>query len=298
MVPVQVLRPDLVLVDWGPMTLTISAWAGGEARPVIAAQAARQALHLLAVLADFQNYLKRPISELPIDRPAPPVAARARDAAKAVGRGLTPLAAVAGAVADELADTAFEMGADKVIVNNGGDIALRLSPDQSAQVGLRACREAGEEAEAKAPLLGRLNLSASDCIGGVATSGWGGRSLSQGVADAVSVWAHSAALADAAATALGNAVNAEIKGVIRQPASEIDPSSDLGDTLVTAQVPQLDPEDRAIALAAGREEALGLQQEGALIGCLIVLQGDYALLDNSLVLDSGRVLSLPVGHSN
>lgn len=293
MEPVQVLRPDLVLVDWGPMTLTISAWAGGEPRPVIAAQAARAALGLLAILADFQHYLKQPASELPTGRPAPPVAARARDAAGAVGRGLTPLAAVAGAVADELAQAALELGADKVVVNNGGDIALGLAPGQSVRVGLRAYegRQAGMRKEATAALLGRLNITAADNIGGVATSGWGGRSFSQGLADAVSVWAPSAALADAAATALGNAVNARVKGVTRKPAREMDPASDLGDTLVTTQVPQLDPEERAAALAAGRAEALKMRDEGVLAGCLIVLQGDYALLDKS------RLLTLPEGHA-
>ena len=275
------------------MTLTISAWAGGEARPVMASQAAREALRLLAVLPDFQNYLKRQISELPTDRPAPPVVKRARYAAEAVGRGLTPLAAVAGAVADELADLALQLGADKVIVNNGGDIALRLAPGQTAQVGLRAGREAGGEAEAKAPLIGRLNISAAHGIGGVATSGWGGRSFSQGLADAVSVWAGSAALADAAATALGNAVTAQAGGVIRRPARELDPASDLGDTLVTTEVPELSPDERAAALAAGRAEALHLRDEGNLLGCLIALQGDYAILDSGRMLEHGSVPELP-----
>lgn len=292
---VQVLRPDLVLVDWGPMTLTISAWAGGEARPVMAAQAARQALRLLAVLADFQNYLKRPVSELPADRPAPTVVKRARDAAEAVGRGLTPLAAVAGAVADELADLALELGADKVIVNNGGDVALRLGPGQTAQAGLRAfpAHDAQAEQSGEAPLLGRLNISATDNIGGVATSGWGGRSFSQGLADAVSVWAASAALADAAATALGNAVTAEVEGVMKRPARELDPASDLGAALVTVQVPELSLEERAAALKAGRSEALRLREEGNLIGCLIALQGDYAILDSNRLLENGGVPVLP-----
>lgn len=281
MEPVQVLRPDLVLVDWGPMTLTISAWAAGQPRPVMAAQAARAALRLLAVLADFQNYLKRPAAELPPERPAPRVAARARDAARALGRGLTPLAAVAGAVADEVADFAAGLGADKVIVNNGGDIALRLGPGEKAQVGLRAWPgQAAEAGESGADtLLGRLNLTAGDGVGGVATSGWRGRSFSRGIADAVSVWAASAALADAAATVLGNAVSAPAPGIVRRPARELDPASDLGEALVTQAVPPLNAEQRAQALAAGREEAWRLRQEGLIKGCLIALQGDYALLD-------------------
>jgi ApbE superfamily uncharacterized protein (UPF0280 family) len=281
--PVQVLRPDLVLVDWGPMTLTISAWADGEPRPVIAAQSARSALQMLSVLADFQQYLKKPVHELPTGRAVPRVVARARDAARAIGRGLTPLAAVAGAVADEVADEATALGADKVVVNNGGDIALRLGSGLTAQVGLRAFSEekVRNEKDAKNQLLGRLNIKASDGIGGVATSGWEGRSFSLGLADSVSVWSKSSALADAAATALGNAVNAEISGVERQPARDLDPTSDLGETRVTTRVPEISPEDRAFALASGRREALELKKEDAIIGCLITLQGDYALLDAS-----------------
>jgi uncharacterized protein len=281
--PVQVLRPDLVLVDWGPMTLTISAWARGEPQPLIAAQTARQSLHTLSILAEFQNYLKKPTHELPPERKVPSVVARARDAARAVGRGLTPMAAVAGAVADELADNATALGADKVLVNNGGDIAIRLAHGRSAQVGLRSFSEntPNEDQAAQRALLGRLNLKASDGIGGVATSGWGGRSFSLGLADAVSVWAGNSAIADAAATALGNAVSAEMKGITRQAANELDPSSDLGETLVTTSVPKMSLDERAEALAAGRGEALRLKEEQAIVGCLIVLQGDYAMLDGN-----------------
>lgn len=90
MEPVQVIRPDLVLVDWGPMTLTIAAWQNDEPRPVMAAQAARAALRCLAVLAEFQGYMRRRVRELPAGRPLPPVVERAARACRAIDGGLTP----------------------------------------------------------------------------------------------------------------------------------------------------------------------------------------------------------------
>ena len=272
---VRVLAPHLVLVDWGPMTLTISAWAGGRPRPVMAAQAARRALACLAELADFQNYLKRRAVDLPPDRPLPAVVARALAGARLAPGELTPLAAVAGAVADEVADRTLELGADKVIVNNGGDIALRLLGRRRALVGLKP--PDGPDGS-PAPLLGRLRVSAGMGLGGVASSGWQGRSLSPGVADLVTVWAADAATADAAATLIADQVDVDCPAVLRAPARELDPDSDLGSRLVTRQVGQLTPAQRLQALTSGLKQARGLHAAGAIAGCLVYLQGELALL--------------------
>lgn len=290
---VQIIRPDLVLVDWGPMTLSISAWAGGEPCPVMAAQAARVALRCLAVLADFQGYMRRRVRDLPEGRPLPEVVARAARACRAVDEDLTPLAAVAGAVADSVADAALALGADKVVVNNGGDVALRLGPGQSLRVGLRPPSADGRE---PAPLLGSLRLSASDGVGGVATSGWGGRSLSSGVADLATAWAPSAALADAAATTLGNAAQAEGASEIR-PAVEIDPDCGLGEQAITTGVARLSETQRARALAGARGRAQGLHADKLIAGCVVMVQGDALLLDRTRRLDwqgappAGRLLA-------
>lgn len=277
MEPVRVLSDDLVLVDWGPMTLSISVWRRGVARPVMAAQAARLAIRCLRWLADFQNYLKQPAEELPRGRSLPSVVSRACLAARRVGAGLTPLAAVAGAAADEVAEFALGLGADRVVVNNGGDIALRLRAGERLRVGVKA--PGGD-------LLGRLNLQARHHVGGVASSGWQGRSFSRGVADLVTVWAREAALADAAATALANAVDVEDGPIERRPARELDPASDLGDTPVTTAVGRLDAVQREQALAAGRRVARDLHRRGLILGCLIQLQGDRMLFD------PGRLLPL------
>jgi hypothetical protein len=257
------------------MTLTVSAWLGGEAAPVIAAQAARAALASLAVLADFQGYLRRPVRSLPAGRPLPRVVARAERAARAAGGGLTPLAAVAGAAADEVAQAAFGLGAERVIVNNGGDVALRLAGSARARVGLvEPPGPGGAEA-----WLGALELGAADGVGGVATSGWQGRSLSPGVADLVTCWAADAAAADAAATLVAGACRAASPAVRRARARELDPASDLGGRRVTVSVGRLSGAARRLAARRGLAAAKELARRGLLAGCLIKVQEEAALLD-------------------
>ena len=123
--PIQVLSPDLILVDWGPMTLTLSVWADSQPRPIMAVQSAIKALELLGQLAEYQNLLKIPSNKLKRDDQFPPLVKRAFSACRKVSSELTPMAAVAGLVADEIVASALALGAERVIVNNGGDIALR-----------------------------------------------------------------------------------------------------------------------------------------------------------------------------
>jgi hypothetical protein len=253
------------------MTLTISAWDQGIARPVMAVRAAWNALTSLRTLADFRGFLALEVSGLPNGRSMPRVVQRAFQAAKGVANDLSSLAAVAGASADEAADAAMNLGADKVIVNNGGDIAIRLAPQEEASVGVKAPNAQ--------QLLGRLNVNGRQGIGGVASSGWAGRSLSTGVADLVTVWAENACLADAAATFIAGRTTTSRIPVERAKAVELDCSSDLGDRLVTTKVGRLSGLQRYQAFKKGARAAEELLQRGLIRGCLISLQGDVLLLD-------------------
>ena len=179
--PIQVLRPDLVLVDYGPMSLTISAWAEGEARPVMAVRAAVLALDLLKDLSAVQPLLKAPAGRIKNLKDCSPILRKAIQRCRAVSPELTGLAAVAGLAADAVLEEAVRLGADRVIVNNGGDIALKVSDGDPVRVGMKTHPE-GEVTHF-------LEIAAEDNIGGVATSGWTGRSFSTGVADVVTVWA-------------------------------------------------------------------------------------------------------------
>jgi ApbE superfamily uncharacterized protein (UPF0280 family) len=183
------------------------------------------------------------------------------------------MAAVAGAVADEVAARAAEMGADRIIVNNGGDIAVRVASGEEIVVGLRL-PDSGN-------LVGRVCVESGSGIGGVASSGWSGRSHSPGVADMVTVWASSAALADAAATFIAGetALTGDNLDLQQRRACELDPLSDLGARNVTATVGELTPDQRSQALAEGYAAAKALFTQGLLLGCWLYVQGDSLLLD-------------------
>ncbi len=279
--PVRVLSPELVLVDWGPMTLTISAWRRSRPLPYAAAQAARVALAVLAAMAEYRGFLQRPAGGLPRVPGLPRPVALALAAARRAGGGLTPLAAVAGAGAETVAQAAARLGADQVVVNNGGDIALVLSGP--LRVGIAEPGEAGR----RPPPLARLNLAPGHGVGGVASSGWRGRSLSPGVADLVTCWSPDAALADACATLVAGAARCASPAVTTMPANRVDPASDLGRMPVTSAVGRLSPKERARALAGAMTAAEDLRSRGLLAGCLIRVQGETA------VLDRGGLLSLP-----
>jgi hypothetical protein len=118
-----------------------------------------------------------------------------------------------------------------------------------------------------------LHVDAASGIGGVATSGWDGRSFSLGIADAVTVLARDAATADVAATLLANAVDADDPAVTRTPAADLDPDSDLGALPVTTAVGALSAGAVDDALAAGRAQAERWVREGRILAALIAVQG-------------------------
>jgi uncharacterized protein len=182
---------------------------------------------------------------------------------------ITPMAAVAGAVAEEiLATMVHSANLARAYVNNGGDIALHLGEGERFTVGLIDRPDA--------PGLLRTTIIASgDPSRGVATSGRHGRSFSLGIADAVTVLAPTASQADAAATIIANAVDLPgHKAIIRCPAQDLQPDSDLGLRLVTRDVGPLSPREIAEALAAGADQARHLLARGLIDGAALRLLGD------------------------
>lgn len=186
---------------------------------------------------------------------------------------ITPMAAVAGAVAEEILE-AMTLAAtlDRAYVNNGGDIALYLARGQSFSVGLI-------DRPDRPSLIGKTVVRSDDISRGIATSGRHGRSFSLGIADAVTVLARTAATADAAATIIGNAVDLPGHAAIaRVPARDIQPDSDLGDRLVTRSVGFLSSAEISQALAAGSRCARDLIQQGLIEGAALTLQGETEIV--------------------
>lgn len=145
------------------------------------------------------------LTPLPLDRLAPPIISEMLRASKAAGVG--PMASVAGAIA-QFVGRDLSIESPQIVVENGGDIYANTKDE--LRVGIFA---------AQSPLSNQLVLKIAPehmPIGICTSSATVGHSLSLGKADAVCVLAGSAALADAAATAIGNSVSrpADIKKAI------------------------------------------------------------------------------------
>ncbi|MBY0611156.1 MAG: UPF0280 family protein [Beijerinckiaceae bacterium] len=189
---------------------------------------------------------------------------------------ITPMAAVAGAVADAiLAAMAEAATLEKAYVNNGGDIALLLSP--TARFSAAMIGDPG-----KGEVVGIARIDGRSPVRGIATSGRHGRSFSRGIADAVTVLAQSAAEADAAATIIANAV--DLPGhpaVTRQQACDLDPQSDLGNRLVTIALGPLRRSEIEDALANGLAMAEHLKRSGLIEAASLHLSGTTLATDAS-----------------
>jgi ApbE superfamily uncharacterized protein (UPF0280 family) len=235
----------------GPIDLVISAFGAESAVKAAYAAATRRFMTILDELCQQLPLLR---SEVLPGTPLPQGATAQRmDAAVrpfAADCFITRMAAVAGAVADEILAAMLDAAElDRAYVNNGGDIAVRLAEGQSFAIGM-------VDRPDRPGLFGEARISAGDGIGGIATSGRHGRSFSLGIADAVTILAANAATADAAATIVANAV--DLPGhphVTRVPACDLDPQSDLGGRLVTRDVGALSRDEIAQALSRGEAEA-------------------------------------------
>jgi ApbE superfamily uncharacterized protein (UPF0280 family) len=229
---------------------------------------------ILPALVAELAVLRRPAVERPTVRGL--VAKRMVDACApfADERFITPMAAVAGAVADELIGSFERSGVRRAFINNGGDIALHLAPGTNYRVGIWSQLERLVQGDGAAkPLDGIFVIDSSTPVRGVATSGWRGRSFSLGIADSVTVLARDAAAADAAATLIANAVNCDFDGIVRAPADQLKDDSDLGKLLVTVDVPALPATAKNEALLRGRAEAERWRERGLIYAAAMFLQG-------------------------
>jgi ApbE superfamily uncharacterized protein (UPF0280 family) len=200
---------------------------------------------------------------------------------------ITPMAAVAGAVAEEILGAMVEAAnLKRAYVNNGGDIALHLAPGEHFTMGL-------VERPDQPGLMQTTMIEADDAARGVATSGRHGRSFSLGIADAVTVLARTAAAADAAATIIANAV--DLPGhpaILRCPAHDLQPDSDLGARLVTRDVGALRAFEIASALDAGAGKARLLLARGLIESAALRLHGETRIVALD-VIDAGVPSMMP-----
>jgi uncharacterized protein len=269
---INAIDEESVLVECGPMRLVIRAWKKKQPQLKQARQAAEASLSYLERIARHRSILSRPIpqiEELPEDELALGMVASTR----AIGDAdLTPMAAVAGTIADAVADRLFEQGMTRVIVDNGGDIAVRLAEDEGVTVGVRPQITSRHISHV-------IQLNCDHSSWGVTTSGVGGRSLTRGIASAVTVLATNASVADAAATAIANACFVKDDRIIQVPAEKIDPNSDLPGIQVTSEVGLLSSEKVRSAIHSARQKADDLAEKGFIVGAFIALAGAYTMTE-------------------
>ena len=269
---IGVIDEESVLVECGPMRLVIRAWCRNRPQLKAARLAAEKSIAYLEQIARWRPLLSRPVPEID-NLPEGEPALRMIASTDAIGDvDLTPMAAVAGTIADAVADWLFAQNMDRVIVDNGGDIALRLKAGKTAAVGIRPRLDNMKVSHV-------LHLEGSQSAWGVATSGVGGRSLTRGIASAVTVLAANASVADAAATAIGNACFVEDEGIIQSPAETLDPNTDLSGLSVTNQVGELLPEKVMAAIECALQKAELLSQLEIILGAFIALQNVFAISD-------------------
>jgi uncharacterized protein len=271
----------------GPMDIVI----GAEGEASVVAEAHEAAWRRFAPLLDelVAELPQLRTSLRPIDHDCPLSGAVARRMWQAChpyrDAYITPMAAVAGSVAEELIACYRRDGVTRAWINNGGDIALHLAPRHSVSIGLYAdmARFDAKQARDGIDLDGRFTVTAALPVRGVATSGWRGRSFSLGIADSVTVLARTAAAADAAATVIANAVDADDPRIVRRPACELKDDTDLGDIPVTVDVPFLGQATVETALRSGARRARELRAAGLVWSAALVCQGRLLTTDDDRI---------------
>jgi len=273
----QWLAGERLHLSHGPIDVVLKAWGSAEAVRAATAAVASRFPAILPELCDELGALRQPMHESP--RADGPVARRMAEACRPFAEVfVTPMAAVAGAVADELlAHMTAAAPLDRAFVNDGGDIAVLIAPGHALDIGV-----AGEYSRGATPILnGAIRLDAASGVGGIATSGARGRSFSLGIADSVTVLALNAAAADVAATLVANAVDIDSPSIRRRPARELDPDSDLRDIPVTVSVGPLTSEEIGAALERGLAQAADFRHRGLIIDAALMLAGQTRTLSVS-----------------
>jgi ApbE superfamily uncharacterized protein (UPF0280 family) len=269
----------------GPIDLIIGAFGSAPEINAAYAAASNRFVNVLDELCGELQFLRRAAEEHNAT-PVGVVAARMFAAVVPYCQRtfITPMAAVAGAVAEEiLGSMTSAANLSRAYVNNGGDVALHIAPGEHFVVGM-------VERPDRPSLFGAAILDSTQPVRGIATSGWRGRSFSLGIADAVTVLADHAAMADAAATIIANAVDLpRHPEILRVPARSLAPDSDLADRLVTQGVGKLFSSEISAALNAGAAVAHSLFANGLIRSAALHLRGETRLAGlKSLVAPAGR----------
>lgn len=272
---ITVVNPYQVVIDSGPVQMSITAERRGEP---IAQELRKLEEPVNRWLDDLRRYLpfaKMPWPQLPKGTEYPKILNKMIHAVSLTGESdLTPMAAVAGSMSELICEYLETRGASKVLVNNGGDIAVYLGTGEKTRIGI--VPQLGAKPSHYFDLEGKQ-------IAGIATSGRGGRSFTLGIADAAVAVAATSSVADACATVLGNSVNADSPLIERRAAKELDPATDIPELPVTVAVSSLPQNLKEEALERGLKKARKLIKENLIYGAALFVQGEMRQIPEGLI---------------
>lgn len=275
----RTIKPGKVLVDYGPITMLIEAHRGDQPVTKSAVIGGQVAVSLLGDLAAYLPIARQAIGQLDPahDHTYPEVLRRMVASVRRLEEAdFTPMAAVAGTFSDLVKEAVVRSGADWVVVNNGGDISFHL------RTGGRCLRVGIVRDLAEGKITHGIKVDPGQEVCGIATSGLGGRSLTKGIASAVTVLAGDGSLADASATALANAVNCDDLAVERILAEKLDPATDIPGHLITRRVGPLSVNAIETAFTNGLARFDQLYHQGMVKGVVIFVQGRVRMFPDNL----------------
>ena len=255
-----------MFLEIGPASLVIIGEQDCEPYEFQKEKLVQKVKSILGEIGKFLPVLKQKAYKIKNTKHMPDVPKKMVEAVKTIDEAsLTPMAAVAGSVADAIKEFLKNEGLDLVSVNNGGDISIFNKKGRGLNIDIGDIHT-GESS------LYMLNIEQLIDFG-LATSGFGGRSFTLGLADIVTVVAVTGAVADAAATFICNRTNTESDQVVRQIASEIDPLTDIPDDKVTIRIGKLNEKDIFNALENGLNIAANIKNQKHIYDAIIKFQG-------------------------
>ncbi|AJA46390.1 ApbE family protein [Clostridium pasteurianum DSM 525 = ATCC 6013] len=272
---VEILENEKVFIDNGPIQMVLDISIGDKKTPELGLQVSKYVIYEFNRLAEYIPYIKNnSFVKIKENRPSAVLKKMINAVERSGDKSLTPLAAVAGSFSDFALEKALELGATRVIVNNGGDIALKDITGHPLNVGIPL-----NDTELV------LNITSESNIKGICTSGLGGRSFTKGIATAAVSLGENAAIADACASCLGNATNVDNENIVRCYAEEIDSETDIPGHLVTLKVGDIGEKNVYKALLNGLEKAEELYNKNIIKGAVLCVKDKIVMVpDNIAVL--------------
>jgi len=270
----NVIKEGKVLVDHGPITMVIEARLKGQPYTHAAIAGAYEAIELLDKLSSQLYVAKKYIKDIAFDNrhEYPLVLEKMIESVELLEEpDFTPMASVAGTFADMVKAKVFEAGADYALVNNGGDISYQI-PDTEEHMRIGVISDLSNSRPTHV-----IKINANSGIKGACTSGFGGRSLTKGVASSVTVLAASGSYADAAATSIANATDCQDPSIIRCLAEELDYSTDIRGQLVTKHIGDMEKCNMETAVRNGLKRAKALYDKKMILGAVIFLKNYMAV---------------------